>query len=108
MKRFLLILFIFATSFTFAQTYELDKSGDIKLDSTLTTIVNDIYYDEMYSDSNNIEYYNKRLKDVMFKYYFVKDNSEAIEVQNWISTSFKPALDNAIKQRQEFINKQNN
>jgi uncharacterized protein YutD len=99
---------MFIASFTFAQTYELPENGSILMDTALTIIVNDIYYPEMYRDNNNIEYFNKRIQDVMTKYYHVLDTEfEEANANGWFLMSFKPALDNSLLQRKNFLKTNN-
>jgi hypothetical protein len=108
MKTLFLFLSMFLASTLFAQTYELPENGSIMMDSALTIIVDDIYYPEMYSDITKIEYYDKRIQDVMIKYYHVIENEfEEANANGWFLTSFKPALDRTIEQRKNFLKTNN-
>lgn len=108
MKKFLFLLFFIAANNTFAQTYNLEQNGIIKMDSILKNIVLTNYQNKFIYDKNNIDYYNNRIKDVMIKYYYVIEDENDLKIaleENWFLNSFKPALDNALYMREIYLNK---
>jgi len=103
MKKLLLMIMIFYASFIFAQSYQFNEiNANIELDTTLANIYNKKYYN--YQDKNNIEYYDKRIKDVLVKFFWVKDNEyEEANANGWFITIFKPTLDKVLLERKQFL-----
>lgn len=107
MKKVTLILMMFIASLSYSQTYELPENGTIVLDSTLTSIVNAEYNNEKkWRDPGKLEFYDKRIQNIMTKYYWVVENElEKARKNGWFETSFKHSLDNAITRRIKFANR---
>ena len=107
MKKLFITLLMVSTMFGFSQTYELPKDNIIVLDSTLTSIVKSEYnIEKKWRDPSNLEFYDKRIKDVMKKYYWVVENEfEEANANNWFRQSFKYALDNSIARRTKFVDR---
>lgn len=77
-----------------------------KIDSSVV-VLKDMNFPK-YEDSNHIDYYNKRISDVLKKLYYVVGHEYQFAIErNWFIDQAKPALQNAINDREKFLkNKQ--
>ena len=83
-------------------------SQEYKINEKLWEMTKVEYKYEDYSNMNKIEYYNKRIADVLKKYEHVlysKDEYKESFKLDWIENAFKPALNDAIQDRTIFMEK---
>jgi len=101
MKKLIMVIIVFMFSFTL-------YSQDYNINEELWNLTKIEYQYEDYSDPGKIEYYDKRIADVLKKYEYVICNKDEYDIaveQDWFENSFRPALDNAIQSRNIFTEK---
>ena len=106
MKQLIKLLIILFCIISF-NVYSQDT---LKINPELWNLTKIEYKYENYSNPDKIEFYNKRIADVLIKYEYIlcnKDEYENAVKTNWFEIHFKPALNKAIEDKNIFTQNNN-